>query len=100
MLRQREMARTATLSDNAGFPPYICSLFFRLRTWNVLTSVTEELFLRLAAKGDGGFTEDGVAVVAIIRGFPVLTGLTEPKWCWVSIQAAGLGHFVVLISPL
>lgn len=38
-------------------------------------------------------------VEAIIRGFPVLTGLTEPSWCWVSIQAAGLGCFVVLFSP-
>ncbi len=45
----------------------------------------------LAAKHDSGVTEDGVALEAVIRGFPVLTGLTEPSWCWVSIQAAGLG---------
>lgn len=64
------------------------------------TPVTDELFLRLSAKGDGGFAEGGVAVVAVIRGFPVLTGLTKPKRCWVSNRAAGLRHFVVLISPL
>lgn len=64
--------------------------FFHLKTWNVLTFVAEEPFLRLTAKGDSGITEDGVAVEAIIHGFPVLTGLTEPNWCWVSIQAAGV----------
>lgn len=49
-------------------------------------------------KANSGVAEDGMAVEAIIRGFPVLTGLTEPSWCWVSIQTAGQGFFVVLFE--
>lgn len=50
-------------------------------------------FGAMVAKGEDAVTE-------VIHSFPVLTALSEPSWCWVSIQAAGLGCFVVFFSPL
>lgn len=42
-------------------------------------------------KDDSSVTEDGVAVEAVIRGFPVPTGLTESNWCWISPKQLGEG---------
>lgn len=62
------------------------------------SSLPSEEMSGVAAKDNSGVTEDGVAVEAIIHGFPMPASFREPSWCWVSPEAAGPRGVVVPFS--